>query len=459
MLNRTYEMTAKTTNPPENAWPKVRQRTVKYKGKGDSESAPREYTVFTVDLGVVDGKRKTKTFKTLDEAEKFAEGARKRRRRLGVMAFQLDGRQLVDATEALEILDKSMSLSDAARISCSLSESQMNDAVAASAALEGRPLLTDAVAFYLKHHDLGGSSPGLKEVVTEYLDDAKEANLRPKSLQDLRLRLEKFTSAFPNRTICEITSPEVETWLKGLKKPDGTPLSQLSKKHYRTVVGGLFNFALDHGHASQNPLRSKTNRRRHRSPLTDSSLPSILPNEVVSRIMETAQDHAPCMVPALAVAFFAGLRTTEVRQLLWTHIDVRERLITVPPEIAKIRSVRHVPMEDNLIQWLTTYEETNGPIAPQETAWRYHFDKVRNLAKIKEWPANAMRHCFASNHLALHQNQNLTALALGHRDTNLLYNHYRGLVKPNQAKKFFSICPQTKLLVLADTNRVPNCQS
>ena len=52
-----------------------------------------------------------------------------------------------------------------------------------------------------------------------------------------------------------------------------------------------------------------------------------------------------------------------------------------------------------------------------------------------------MRHCFASYYLAMHQDQNKTALQLGHRDTNLLYNHYRNLVTKADAEKYWSIKP------------------
>ena len=52
-----------------------------------------------------------------------------------------------------------------------------------------------------------------------------------------------------------------------------------------------------------------------------------------------------------------------------------------------------------------------------------------------------MRHSFASNHLTHYGDQNRTALELGHRDTDLLYKHYRALVTKEDAEKYWDIKP------------------
>ena len=62
-------------------------------------------------------------------------------------------------------------------------------------------------------------------------------------------------------------------------------------------------------------------------------------------------------------------------------------------------------------------------------------------AGIERWPNNALRHSFASYHLALHQNAATTALQLGHTDSRLLFEHYRELVHPEDAKAFWEITP------------------
>jgi hypothetical protein len=45
------------------------------------------------------------------------------------------------------------------------------------------------------------------------------------------------------------------------------------------------------------------------------------------------------------------------------------------------------------------------------------------------WPKDGLRHSYASYHLAKNQHAGLTSESIGHRDTNMLYRHYRDLIK------------------------------
>jgi integrase len=40
-----------------------------------------------------------------------------------------------------------------------------------------------------------------------------------------------------------------------------------------------------------------------------------------------------------------------------------------------------------------------------------------------------LRHSYASYHLAKTQHAGLTSESMGHRDTNMLYRHYRDVIK------------------------------
>jgi integrase len=52
-----------------------------------------------------------------------------------------------------------------------------------------------------------------------------------------------------------------------------------------------------------------------------------------------------------------------------------------------------------------------------------------------------LRHGFASYHLARFNNAALLALELGHTNSNLVFQHYRQLVKPKQAERYWKIAP------------------
>jgi integrase len=169
----------------------------------------------------------------------------------------------------------------------------------------------------------------------------------------------------------------------------------------------------------------------------------------VQKVMLAAVEHAASMVPALAIGFFAGLRPAELRQLDWRDVDIEARRITVLPAVAKKRRARHVYMEENLAAWLLPYRQPSGVIAPEDARWWGRLKTIRKKAGVK-WIKNAMRHSYASHHLVKYGDAAKTAFQLGHhRDTSMLFEHYRALVKPEDGKEYFDIRPAEAGRVLA----------
>jgi integrase len=60
---------------------------------------------------------------------------------------------------------------------------------------------------------------------------------------------------------------------------------------------------------------------------------------------------------------------------------------------------------------------------------------------MTDWPQNALRHSFASYHLARFSDAAALALELGHTNSNLVFQHYRQLVKPKRAERYWKIVP------------------
>jgi integrase len=67
--------------------------------------------------------------------------------------------------------------------------------------------------------------------------------------------------------------------------------------------------------------------------------------------------------------------------------------------------------------------------------------ETRQRAKIADWPPNALRHGFASYHLAHFKNAAELALEMGHTDQQTIFEHYRQLVRPKEAARYWKICP------------------
>jgi integrase len=56
-------------------------------------------------------------------------------------------------------------------------------------------------------------------------------------------------------------------------------------------------------------------------------------------------------------------------------------------------------------------------------------------------PDNALRHSFASYHLAHFKNAAATALELGHHNAIVTLAHYRELVRPKEAGRYWNLKP------------------
>ena len=162
--------------------------------------------------------------------------------------------------------------------------------------------------------------------------------------------------------------------------------------------------------------------------------------------MNAAVEQMPGMIAPLALGFFAGIRTAEIRRLTWEkHIDQERGLITVTEDVAKKRSVRNVQILHNLMQWLGAAPVKAGPVAPSsEGTWRHGFDLVRMKAGITSWPRNCMRHSYGSYHLEYFGDPVRTAMQMGHRDSgDLLFEHYRQLCDRQTALAYWRIIPPT----------------
>ena len=60
------------------------------------------------------------------------------------------------------------------------------------------------------------------------------------------------------------------------------------------------------------------------------------------------------------------------------------------------------------------------------------------------WPSNALRHSFASYHIAKFNDSAKLALQLGHVGQDIIFRHYREVVTPEEAKRYWSILPANK---------------
>jgi len=140
----------------------------------------------------------------------------------------------------------------------------------------------------------------------------------------------------------------------------------------------------------------------------------------------------------VAALFFAGLRPDREAALFQkAHVDFDENLLFVPASHAKDRQRRYIEMNPTLVAWLKWAKDHPTPVINWDNGWT-EAKKV-----VGDWPHDAARHCFASYSLPVDGIQSTTA-NLGHGDYEMLFKHYRTVVKRKDADKFWGIMPPRK---------------
>jgi integrase len=377
-----------------------------------------------IEYKIVDGKKvriqKRRTLKDREEADTIAEQAR--------VQAKNDGR-------------KSFAIPDNVR----------RDALAAVKELEpfGASIL-EAAKFYAAHLRRQTTSQKVSIAVQEFLAAREKDELRPRYLKDLRVRLNKFSQSFGDRTIASISAGEISAWLRAF--------NPFNRNTFRLRLSALFGYAIEQKWCHANPVADVKKVKA-------SSQIGIITPEQFAKLLETAKDET---LPYWLIGGFAGLRRSEIERLEWKDVRFDSGLIEVPALKSKTASRRFVKIQPALAAWLAPYKTRAGLVCPPDLRYQLELDRLTiglwkptangikllkqkgvevnpdNFKQLKAWPSNALRHSFASYHLAYLGDAARLALELGHTNQELLFRHYRELVTPDQAEKYWSIRPATQ---------------
>jgi integrase len=285
--------------------------------------------------------------------------------------------------------------------------------------------LAELVKAHLERRKAQAKAQPLRTVIDALLTHREAEGKAPRTLKDLRLRLERMETHFGGATpVCDIATDEVDAWLSGL------PVGPQSVTNYRRVAHSLFEFAARRGWTDHNPVASALRPKvRHRDV-------AIYSPKEAARLLAHCADDA---LPALVVALFSGLRTAELLQLDWSQIDLAEKVVRITR--TKTGRPRIAPIPPNAVAWLKPYATGDGPLWPlSEETLSDRWDRARKAAGIEGDKANAARHSFGTYRVADSGDVAKTALEMGNTP-EVVQRHYNRVASPKQGKAFFSIVP------------------
>ena len=286
--------------------------------------------------------------------------------------------------------------------------------------------LYDLVLEYKKRVGISRCSSTIEDLIGEYLHSLEARRLSKSYIEATRRRIEKFAYDHEGKKVGDITSEDIGKWLYRLEVGDTTI------NHYRAALLQLFNFATKSNSISSNPVAVLEKIK------TKSGEIGILTPKQAARLLIHS---SPCIQAVVAIGLFAGLRRSEITKMTWEDIHFEKGFLEVKAKNSKSAARRLVEIRPCLRAWLEPLRQTHGKLMPTEMIYRRRLNDASKAAGIMNWPNNALRHSFASYHLAAFQDASALALEMGHSTTRMIFQHYRALVTPAEALSYWNISP------------------
>ena len=400
---------------------------------------------FTVSY-FADGKRKLKMFADFDEAHADAKS-----KAVSLSKGELDVLHLGNAERIAYV-----HAVEAVRPTGLPLELAATEYAEAWKVLGGKASVIEAAKEFARRHLHTLPDKMLPDAVKEMLEAKEREGASKIYMKVLRFYLGQMADAF-HCQLRSVTTGQLADFFRNME------VSGRSKNNARQTVGAFFKYCKerawlpkDHDGISMVPkFKEKAG-----------DIEIFTPQEIAHFLTYSR----PELVPFLAIGAFAGLRSAEIERLDWSEIHLADRFIEVKAAKAKTASRRIVPMPENLAKWLAPHAEKEGRVVPfdnvnKQIGWLVEDTNTglkaaakkekKDLEKVKAavWKKNALRHSFISYRVADTQNVNQTALECGN-SPSIIFKHYRELVRPAEAKKWFGIEPDAdgKVMVIPKAN-------
>ena len=389
--------------------------------------------------------RKTPRRSTLEKATKLAEEVAERLKREGA------------AVEFLGEKDRRIYL--LAKAAARKANMEVDELCRRHAELQGRlktGTLDQAVDFYNDHGQRVKHGVANTVIYKDYLDHLEQRGAGVYHKRDVKRFTGPYVTAFPG-SISPITTADLDTYLRTLKQKKEKKRKKKGKarsyNNVRDAIIGYFNFAQEKGYLPQGipnaaSLTTEFRDARKKIETEQDALELLQPNDIylvaeMRKILETAKEYYPEVLPTLEIKAFSGVRTEEMVRLWWVMVCEDEELIRIPDAVGKIDS-RRVPILPNLKRRLAAHDAAikRDRVAVNWTIANslYHaWQKVCKKAGVP-YRRNALRNSFFTYRLAILGNKDDVAEEGGTSAGELEKNYLsRAAVSRAMAEEWFAL--------------------
>lgn len=248
----------------------------------------------------------------------------------------------------------------------------------------------------------------------------QKSECRPRTRADFRYLMQRLLRRNPQlkkRRVNRITPEECRACIE---TAFATPQQRLKA---RRALSSVFSTCRQQGWCRDNPASRLKPERIREKPI------GILSPEEIGALLQAAREYRDksCLA-AVGLMLYAGLRPHETARLSWHQVDLTHNYISVQPQHSKTGGARRVSIHPALRRLLVECcpEQPGQQICPPD--WPRHWRKLHRLAgwdpARHPWPADVLRHTYASYHLQHFRSYSLLQCELGHRSTALLRTRY-----------------------------------
>lgn len=267
--------------------------------------------------------------------------------------------------------------------------------------------------------------------VEEFISDLKSNDVSARHLQDSRSRLRRFSQEFPG-PLHEITTPEVQRWLRALE------IAPRTRDNFIERIVAFSHWAQTQGYLRKD-IKTEADDLRRANPTADIH---IFPLKDFRTLLYGAVEHDPRCIHYLAIGTFAFVRPNEMNRMSDTNIRFHHNDIEVADAQAKRTRKkgthrRLVPMQPCLRAWLEAYPVPKGKLVMAKA----HLFVRRLARKLKvPWHHDIMRHTGISHAVAKTGNVDQVALWAGN-SRQIIYESYLSQVTPSEAAELYGMMP------------------
>jgi integrase len=277
------------------------------------------------------------------------------------------------------------------------------------------------------------------EAVKTYSKAAEDEYENRRTLNDVKERIQVFSTRFGTRQLHEIQPDAIESFLAGFS-------AGWSRWSAHKRLKPFFKYAKRRRWITIDPMAEVP------TPKTPAATREVYTDWQFQNLLWAAETQFPELLSYIVLCGFCFMRTAELVRmyakeqiLLWSDIHWKDGLIHVRPGVAKGTrrergDERFVPLSETAKEWLEPIRKTSGscvPVAAKKFGelWRKLTDDIK-VPRID----NGLRHSAISYALAADPELGIVQVArYAGNSEKTVKKHYFRLLKPEQGKAWFAV--------------------